>query len=199
MQLIWMDLETTGLDPQKDRILEVAVAYSSLELPFAFAKAPKAWVLGTKEAEEEHFSPFIRDMHTKNRLLAECRRSAWRVEDVEEMLLADVPHVEDKEERPTLAGASVHFDLGFARVHMPRLAKRLSHRVLDTSAVRLFCFSMGMPRPVHIEGNHRAEDDVLESIDQLRACAHWLHWNGWQHREHMVGSSLDGRAHGNQE
>ena len=81
--------------------------------------------------------------------------------------------VSDKDERPTLAGRTVHFDLGFIRHHMPRLAARLSHRVYDVSAICLFCESLGMPRLKKGEA-HRASEDVLESVEHARRCAEWL-------------------------
>ena len=93
--------------------------------------------------------------------------------DVEEYLLGLIPDVADRDDRPTLAGRSVHFDLGFLRVHMPRVAARLSHRVLDVSAVELFCRSQGMSKLPKALG-HRAKDDVLESMEHLRRCKAWL-------------------------
>ena len=58
-------------------------------------------------------------------------------------------------------------------MHMPRLAARFSHRHYDVSAVKLFCRSLGMPKPPKAEA-HRATADVLESIAHARLCAEWL-------------------------
>jgi hypothetical protein len=80
-----------------------------------------------------------------------------------------------------LAGDSVHFDLGFVRYHMPTLAKRLSHRVYDVSAIKLFCRSLGMPKIERKEDPvHRAAGDVLRSIEHAKYCADWLarNWRG---------------------
>ena len=81
--------------------------------------------------------PFVFDMHTKNGLLVDCARSSLTLAQIEDDLLDIVPEVEDKEERPILAGSTIHFDLGFVRAHWPRLAARLSHRCYDVSAIKL--------------------------------------------------------------
>ena len=73
----------------------------------------------------------------------------------------------------TLAGSTVHFDLGFFRVHMPRLAASVYSRTYDVSAVKLFCRSMGMGRLVPGEA-HRATEDLLESVAHVLECVKWL-------------------------
>lgn len=177
MKLIWLDLETTGLDPIRDHILEVAWAVAEIERPFDIGPM-KSHVLRCTQSFIDTFSPFIREMHTKNGLIDELPSGDSFV-DVFRNLLEDVPEVEDKEDKPTLAGASVHFDLGFLRANMPGVAGRLSHRVYDTSAVKLFCRSMGMPKPLRGEA-HRAASDVLEAVQQAKDCAAWLRLGNWR-------------------
>ena len=179
MKLFWLDLETTGLDPIRDSILEVAILEADLRDPFSTHLSVRQWILPLPVGTV--LSPFIQEMHTKNGLLSECggvQHQDNTVEKVESYLLNMVPWVEASEDRPTLAGSSVHFDHGFLKVHMPELAKRFMHRYYDVSAIKLFCRSLGMERVPKAEA-HRAADDVLESIQHAQHCVNWLKY-GWK-------------------
>jgi len=188
MKLIWMDLETTGLDPHSNTILEVAVSVAEFERPFDAMPAYEAVAeIAAMDGPTRmiyadglfKLDPFVFDMHTKNGLLVDCARSSLTLAQIEDDLLDIVPEVEDKEERPILAGSTIHFDLGFVRAHWPRLAARLSHRCYDVSAIKLFARSMGMTKQPKGEA-HRARQDVEESIAHGRECAEWLKSWGWR-------------------
>ena len=196
MKLFWIDCETTGLDPTRDALLELAVAQADLERPFDVGEV-FSQVVRFNEAEpvggEPRFiqsrgcvppvfdtyrmEPRVLAMHVKSGLLSECSRVLLGVGDLEEYLLDVVPEVTDYGDRPTIAGSSAHFDLAFLRAKVPRAAARFSHRVYDVSAVKLFCRSLGMPKLPRAEA-HRAKDDILESIAHARACERWLTGNG---------------------
>jgi oligoribonuclease (3'-5' exoribonuclease) len=189
MKLLWLDCETDGLDPINHRLLEVAALVTDLTSPFQQEGGPVHDVLPVADGEAEAFDPFIIDMHTKNGLLLACKErekqlqlrlgadslprqaSRWpgrylsAARALEERILALIPKRVDveREHITALAGSSVHFDLAFLRAHMPTLAANLSHRVLDVSAVKLFCRSLGMPKL-----------PPEESMNHAIACAHWL-------------------------
>ena len=174
MKIFWLDVETTGLNPDKD----------TLERPFNVGPIRNP---AFRFADVAALSPYILDMHTKNGLLAACARSTTTVAEIEEHLLTLVPEVTG-DDKPTLAGSSVHFDHGFLRVHMPRLAARFSHRHYDVSAVKLFCRSLGMTKVPKAEA-HRARADILESIEHARVCAEWLRSFAYAdlHRQTVAG------------
>lgn len=169
--LLWLDLETTGLEPTTNTILEVAVSFATLNSPFDVLRS-ESWVVHFPTELHADLSSFIRDMHGKNGLLAECARSTTTLSDIEEQLLALVPEETDREMVPLLAGSSIHFDHAFLKVHMRRLSSRLSHRHYDVSAVKLFCQSLGMEKLPKAEA-HRAAADIVESMEHARRCATW--------------------------
>lgn len=179
MQLVWIDLETSGLDPVMCQILEISVALSTLDDPFN-AKHVYHGVLGIDDSV--HFDRIALEMHQKNGLLEECRQSKLHWQDVTEALSPLIPIVEDRDSKPTFAGASVHFDASFvrARDRYPRstpFSSRFTHRVYDVSAIKLFCRSLGMPKLDHGQA-HRTVADVNEAIAHAKMCAEWL--KTWQ-------------------
>jgi oligoribonuclease len=172
MKLLWLDLETTGLDPRDCKVLEIAVMRADISEPFSALPLYSAVIQSPPYLA---LSSFIRDMHTKNGLLMECAApGAVRIEEAEAALLDLVPEAASRSEMPVLAGSSIHFDHEFLKVHMPTFEKRLSHRHYDVSAVKLFCESIGMPKLPKAEA-HRAQADVLESIAHAQKCADWVH------------------------
>jgi oligoribonuclease len=184
MKILWWDCETTGLDPRKDDVLEVAWAVADLYRPFGFETILTSELVNYRWCSWA-WPVTVQDMHKKSGLLKALH--------ADEADLKYLPEVENgilhalgmlhggeladplpTEERPVLGGASVGtFDLQFIRNVMPRLGARLSHRVYDVSAVKLFCRSLGMPKLPKGEA-HRAAADVLEAVDHARRCATWL-------------------------
>lgn len=180
MDLLWIDIETTGLDERRCAILEVSLSRADLSDPFnatpvydSVVSFPRSRWPEIPEKDRE----FIIDCHTKNGLLTECNSlDAPTLYEVEERLLRLVPLATRRDDMPVLAGSSVHFDHAFLKVHMPALAARLSHRHYDVSAFKLLCQSLGMPKFRKAEA-HRSRSDVEESIQHGKECVQWLRQN----------------------
>ncbi len=147
------------------------MGFATLDTPFVVDNLYSD-VLAYKLGIEPTIEPLILEMHRKNGLWEECGHSSLTTYEIRKRLREMVP-IEAEEDKPVLAGSSVHFDLGFLRYHMPEIAARFSHRLYDVSAVKLFAQSLGMPKLPKTEG-HRAVADILASIEDARSCAEWF-------------------------
>ncbi len=165
-KLYWLDLETTGLNPRQDRILEVAVSVADLSAPFDATPLYQEVLHFTPEGVS--INPFVVKMHTDNGLWESCLQSPVTLSDVEAKLLYLIPAGTNY-----LAGNSIHFDLSFLRAWMPPVAALFSHRLYDVSAVNLFALSLGMP-PLPENTAHRAQSDIEASIHRARSLADWF-------------------------
>jgi len=178
MKLLWLDLETTGLDPQQDCILEIALMEADFENPFEVGEGFQA-TLPLRVSHDmmlHEFHPIVLEMHTKNGLWDECRKSTRSLADVEDALLNRFGWsrgMKIEHELYVLAGSTVSFDHEFLKLDMREFARHLSHRHYDVSAIKLFCQSLGMPKLPKGEA-HRAMADIRESIAHARECARWL-------------------------
>jgi len=175
-KLLWLDLETTGLDTQKGSILEVALMTADMADPFEASPAFHS-VVFFPERRWGELGPGVLEMHTKNGLLQECARTeAPDYKQVEQMLLQHVPDEKERDDRPVLAGSSVYFDYLFIQANMPQVFRRLQYRLYDVSALKLYCQSMGMPKFRKAEA-YRAAADIAESIMHAKECTTWLQVN----------------------
>ena len=170
--LVWLDLETTGLDEYKDSVLEVVAGKAKLSDPFNVEIVVRSVIWFHPELVKD-LDPYVVDMHTKNGLFKECgdEANAQDLFEAEAALLEHFPVVEG--EQLILAGSSIHFDHNFIKLHMKKFAKRLSHRHYDVSALKLEAQSQYMPKFSKGEA-HRAEADILESIAHAKACREWI-------------------------
>ncbi|MBI3891354.1 MAG: oligoribonuclease [Candidatus Wallbacteria bacterium] len=160
--LLWVDLEMSGLDDTKDVILEVAavvtdIALLPLERYHAVVFHPPE-VLAAMH-------PWCIEHHGQSGLTAECARGL-PLEQVEEQLLALFRRHWPNGDSAVLAGNSVGTDRRFLIRWMPKLGERLHYRVLDVSSFKIvFKSRYGI---VFDKGEaHRAVSDIDESIAEL--------------------------------
>lgn len=176
MPLFFIDLETTGLDPRHDAVLEVAavVVPDSLELTDASPRF-SATVYFDRKCDPS-IDPIVIEMHTKNGLWMACLDSGDTIFEVDRALHAFILANGAKDAQ--LAGNSVHFDRAFMSVHLPRSLAELHHRQLDVSSLnelaRRVWPDVYAARPTADDKPHRALPDVYNSIAQARHYARHL-------------------------
>ncbi|MCS6798376.1 MAG: oligoribonuclease [Myxococcota bacterium] len=167
-RLVWMDLEMTGLDPDRDRILEIAVLVTSAELEVV-AVGPDL-VLHQDESVLGAMDEWNRSHHGASGLLERCRASTTDEHAAEQQILAFLrEHVPER--AAPLAGNSIHHDRRFVARHLPAVDRYLHYRIVDVSTVkelgRRWYPEIAAQAPKK-RSTHRALDDVLESIEELR-------------------------------
>ena len=165
--LIWIDLEMTGLEPERCHILEIATVLTTSDLE-VIAEGPNL-VIHATEAELETLSDWSREHFTASGLLDRVRTSTVRPADAEARTLEFVREHVRRGEAP-LCGNSVHTDRAFLRRHMRELHDHLHYRNVDVSTFKE-CLRRWYPTsydPPAKAGRHEARTDILESIAELR-------------------------------
>lgn len=163
-KLLWIDLEMTGLDPEKDRILEVAAIATNMSLK-EVARYEAVVKVPEKLMKERMVGEFWdKNSVSRDGLMAQ-NKDGKPVSEVEKELLNFL----DKNFGKTvyLAGNSIHQDRKFIEREMPELNKRLHYRMLDVSAWKIY-FENALGRKFVKPDNHRALDDIEGSIEELR-------------------------------
>jgi len=167
-RLVWIDCEMTGLDPQRDEIVEIACIVTEADL--TEVDAGVSIVVKASDAPLAAMDEVVVRMHTESGLLTEIA-SGTTVLDAERQVLDYVrSHVPEARKAP-LAGSSVYVDRGFLARHMPELDAHLHYRLIDVSTIKELA-RRWYPRvyfstPPKV-GNHRALADIRESIAELR-------------------------------
>lgn len=166
-RLLFLDLETTGLDPLQHCIIEVSArAIHPLEFTVerfhAYVRPNPAGVASMDD--------YVREMHTKSGLLERAQAEGKSAEEVGDALrVFAITH-----QREYLAGNSIHFDRSFLAIHMPDVLKRpISHRMLDVTSVRLALWMALGKDPLDFEKKraHTSDDDLDETIKEFeRYC-----------------------------
>jgi oligoribonuclease len=163
--LAWIDLEMTGLDPTRDAILQAAVIITDRALTRLESYACDIW---QPEHELAKMTPFVREMHEKNGLVARVRASKLDVVAAEKRLLERVagwcPYP------AILCGNSVGQDKRFIDRYMPGLGGYLSYRIVDVSSLKILARSWYGEAAVYKKSDEREHDalvDIQNSIDEL--------------------------------
>ncbi len=163
-KLLWIDLEMTGLDPKKDKILEVAAVATDMELN-EIARYESVIKVDTDFMKKRMVGEFWKKNQTSRDALIKQNETGKPIELVER----ELNNFLDKNfgAEIYLAGNSIHQDRKFLENEMPELNKRLHYRMLDVSAWKIY-FENALNRKFIKPENHRALDDINGSIEEFK-------------------------------
>ncbi|MDG4952614.1 oligoribonuclease [Actinobacillus equuli subsp. equuli] len=165
--LIWIDLEMTGLDPEKERIIEIATIVTDKDLNI-LAEGP---VLTVHQSDEllNKMSDWCIKTHTENGLIERVKQSKLTERAVELQTLDFLKQWVPKGASP-ICGNSVAQDKRFLYKYMPDLADYFHYRHLDVSTLKELA-RRWKPEMLHQftkKSTHLALDDIRESIEELK-------------------------------
>jgi oligoribonuclease len=165
--LVWLDMEMTGLDPEKERILELAIVVTTSDLE-TVAESP-VWVVHQPAIILQGMDEWNTNTHGKSGLTQRSRESTMLDADVEaaaiDFLLPHVP----KNASP-MCGNSIHQDRRFMVKYMPKLEDYFHYRNLDVSTLKELAarWAPEVKKGFVKKTKHQALADVYESIDELK-------------------------------
>jgi oligoribonuclease len=164
--LVWMDMEMSGLDPERDAVLELATLVTDADLN-VLAEGPEL-VVHQHAALFDRMDDWCKEHHTKSGLWQRVLDSKLSLADAERQTLDFLKEHTGPRESP-LCGNSIWQDRRFLAKHMPTLEAHLHYRIIDVSTVKELVSRWS---PEHKfpkkKGAHRALDDIRESLDELR-------------------------------
>ncbi|GAB35323.1 oligoribonuclease [Gordonia otitidis NBRC 100426] len=166
---MWIDCEMTGLDLEKDKLIEIAALVTDSDLNILGDGVDV--VIHADDADLDSMPDVVTKMHADSGLTEEVRQSTLTVPEAEAMVLEYIrKHVTTPGAVP-LAGNSIATDRGFIARDMPELDAYLHYRMVDVSSIKELC-RRWYPRIYFNQPEkglaHRALADIRESIRELR-------------------------------
>jgi oligoribonuclease len=167
-RIVWIDCEMTGLDLQRDALIEVAVLVTDSELNVLGEGVDV--VIACPDEALATMPDVVREMHTASGLLDELANGV-SMEEAQRMVLDHVRELVPEPRRAPLAGNTVGTDRGFLARDMPELEQHLHYRIIDVSSVKELSrrwYPRAYFNAPRKNGGHRALADIRESIEELR-------------------------------
>jgi oligoribonuclease len=165
--LVWLDMEMTGLDPDRDRILEIAIVVTDSRLA-TVAEGPVV-VVRQPDRVLDAMDEWNRSTHGRSGLIDRVRAAGVAEADAEERLVAFLAgHVPAK--ASPMCGNSICQDRRFLARWMPRLEAYFHYRNLDVSTLKELVrrWRPELARGIVKQGKHEALADIYESIEELK-------------------------------
>ena len=164
--LIWIDLEMTGLDPEKERIIEIATIITDSNLTI-IAEGPNLIINQPKELIAS-MDDWNTNQHGSTGLIQAVRKSSITEQEAEIKTLEFISKYVGNKRSP-MCGNTVSHDRRFLAKYMPSVEDYFHYRHIDVSSVKeLISRWMNDAQTYQKNGSHRAKDDIIDSINELK-------------------------------
>lgn len=165
--LVWLDMEMTGLDPERERIIELAMVVTDSELNI-IAESP-SWAVHQSDALLDAMDAWNKGTHGRSGLIERVRASTLDEAAAEALALDFVRRYAPKSASP-LCGNTIGQDRRFMVRYMPRLESWFHYRNLDVSTLKELCkrWKPEVAKGFAKQSAHTALADIRESIEELK-------------------------------
>lgn len=174
--LLWVDIETTGLDKHEDYLLELACFATTPDLE-KIDGTTRHWIIKPEEQGWAlRLNPFVRDMHEVSNLIDDVIEVGMPPHHFIHQFvsyLLDVRQFHNEDEKVTMAGSGVGpFDLPFLLLNYPELEEHFTYYVMDVGVIGRFYRNIlhgDLPEELaeRPKVNHRALDDINDHYNEL--------------------------------
>lgn len=165
---VWVDIETTGLNVKKDKILEVGIIITDREY---VEKARTSTVIKHPTSTLAQMDPWAIDTHTQSGLVEEVKAARYPANIADAVLTEWLKEQVGNLAKPYMCGTSVHFDREFLKRYMPRLEACFHYRNFDLATLREF-FEANAPANFKFgcsyDVKHRAIEDIEYCLESMR-------------------------------
>lgn len=174
MNSVWIDLETTGLDPVENDILEIAVMITSPGPDYQVLTGG-SWVFPYLYHAGKGLANIVVEMHEGNNLWKECRdvyyheKESHTVEDIIAFIVAN-----DGVGSP-MFGSTTHFDRAFLKEHLPKIEELFHYRNFDISTLKAYVRDWFPEFEGKDRERHRAYPDIMDSHATLKQIQNLVH------------------------
>jgi oligoribonuclease len=166
-RLVWVDMEMSGLQPETDRILEIAMIVTDGDLNIV-AEGP-VLVVHQEDAVLDRMDAWNKGTHGKSGLIDKVKTSTLTEAEVEAACLAFLKqHV--KSSISPMCGNTIHQDRRFMNRYMPKLEAYFHYRNIDVSTIKELCkrWQPEIAKGFSKQQAHTALADIIESVEELR-------------------------------
>lgn len=165
--LVWLDMEMTGLDPERERIIEMAMIVTDSNLN-TVVESP-VWVVHQSDEQLDAMDDWNKKTHGKSGLIDRVRASTLDEAAVEAEALAFMQQYVPQRATP-MCGNSIGQDRRFMVRYLPKLEDWFHYRNLDVSTLKELCkrWKPEVAAGFVKKADHTALADIRESIDELR-------------------------------